>query len=88
MVEVLKTNVVSREQATMLLDKIHQAFVDYVANFDLEDKDSILRVQCSAGAVHTLQLINFLKKFGIYAEALKDDGPVTEVFRFKQLDKV
>lgn len=72
MVEVFKTDVNSREHAKMLLDHIHDTYVDYAANFDLEDCDRILRVKCNKGTVHPLPLINLLKNFGFNGEVLPD----------------
>jgi predicted enzyme related to lactoylglutathione lyase len=71
-VEVFKTNVNKRKYANILLAKIHQAFVGYHANFDLEDCDKILRVQCNTGAVCTKTMILFLSDQGYRAEVLPD----------------
>jgi hypothetical protein len=72
MIEVFKTNVENHDQAIMLLDRIHQAFADYKANFDLQDCDKILRVKSSAH-VQADCLINVLKDFGFHAEVLPDE---------------
>lgn len=74
-VEVFKTNVRNRDQANMLMDQIHKTFVDYNANFDLEDCDNILRVTCTTGFIHTSFLINILDELGCQAEVLPDDSP-------------
>ena len=50
-VEVFKTNVNKRRQANRLLDAIHNAFGNHKANFDLDDCDRILRVQCDNGTL-------------------------------------
>lgn len=73
MVEVFKTDVQEQDQAAMLLDQIHQFFKEYRANFDLEDCDHILRVECASGVINNDFLINLLKDFGFYAEALPDE---------------
>ena len=49
MVEVFRTNVKQRDHANILISQIHKAFPDYKANFDLEDCDKILRVDCKGG---------------------------------------
>jgi hypothetical protein len=72
-VEVFKTNVQDRYHATVLIDQIHNAFENYRANFDLEDCDRILRVQCFDGYMNTDFLINLLKNFGFLAEILPDN---------------
>lgn len=71
-VEVFKTNVSTRKYADRLVDKIHKTFSKYSANFDLEDCDRILRVQCTNGSIRSGALIMFLKNFGCQAEVLPD----------------
>ncbi|HKP97840.1 MAG TPA: hypothetical protein VJ385_19035 [Fibrobacteria bacterium] len=72
-VEVFKTDVENREYAKQLLDRIHGAFAGYRANFDLEDCDRILRVECATGAVQSAHLIRILEDSGFHAEVLTDD---------------
>jgi len=74
MIEVFKTNVQDRRQASMLVDQIHKTFTDYKANFDLHDCDNILRIACSNGFVRPSLLINLLENFGFEAEVLPDDN--------------
>ncbi|HEY9048268.1 MAG TPA: hypothetical protein VIN08_20315 [Ohtaekwangia sp.] len=77
MIEVFKTNVTEQRQAAMLIDRIHKTFVNYTANFDLEDCDKILRVKCSIGWVQAEPLIDLLKDFGFQAEVLpENDIPI------------
>lgn len=45
MVEVFKTNVRRRKQATMLLAVLSRKFPSFRINFDLEDCDRILRIE-------------------------------------------
>jgi len=71
-VEVFKTNVSTRTYANKLLNHIHKAFTKYNANFDLEDCDNILRVQCTRGSISSKALILFLKDLGCCAETLPD----------------
>ena len=72
MVEVFKTNVKEKNQADKLVRQIHALFLDYQANFDLEDSDHILRIKCASGKVESSFLINFLKDLGCDAEVLPD----------------
>jgi hypothetical protein len=72
MVEVFKTNVNDSAQADMLINQIHKSFIDYKANFDLEDCDKILRIKSVNGLIHSVQVINFLLDFGVQAEILHD----------------
>ena len=73
MIEVFKTNVRARSHAKMLVNQIQNAFVDYEANFDLDDCDNILRIKSTTGMVQSSRLIAFLKDFGFNAEILADD---------------
>jgi hypothetical protein len=71
-VEVFKTNVSTRRYANKLVDQIHKTFTRYKANFDLDDCDKILRIQCTQGSIRSSALILFLKDFGCHAEVLPD----------------
>lgn len=71
-VEIFKTNVNTRKYADRLVERIHKTFSMYNANFDLEDCDNILRVQCNSGSIRSHALIMFLKDFGCQAEVLSD----------------
>ncbi|HZV69106.1 MAG TPA: hypothetical protein VFG10_06160 [Saprospiraceae bacterium] len=73
MIEVFKTNVTNEEDAQMLLGRIHDCDLRYKANFDLDDCDHILRVECKTGYVGSSYLIQLLDSFGFYAEVLPDD---------------
>jgi hypothetical protein len=75
MVEVFKTNVKDEEHANMLIEKIHSIFTGYKANFDLEDCDNILRVECKRGIVQPSPVISLLKDIGFNAEVLPDECP-------------
>lgn len=72
MVEVFKTNVTEQHHAKLLLDLIHKNFQGYKANFDLDDCDNILRVQCNAGAIQSLLLIDLLHNMGFNAEIVPE----------------
>jgi len=72
MVEVFRTNVNCREHAHMLLDLMHSTHAAYNANFDLDDCDRILRIDCRSGSVNTTAIINLLKNFGFNGEVLED----------------
>ncbi len=74
MVEVFKTNVKNAEEARMLVARIEEEF-DYRANFDLEDCDRILRVECTEGIIQSTTLIHLLKGLGFNAEVLEDPFP-------------
>ena len=75
MIEVFKTEVNEAYHAELLLNQIHQTFIDYKANFDLDDCDKILRVKSTTGQILVGGLINLLNDFGFCAEVLPDDCP-------------
>jgi hypothetical protein len=70
MIEVFKTNVTEQHHANMIVDRIHHAFTDHQANFDLEDCDKILRVKCTGGIISSPCLIALLQNLGFNAEVL------------------
>lgn len=73
MVEVFKTNVNNREHARTFLTQMQRIYADYKANFDLEDCDRILRVECISGTVSPSVVISLLKKSGFEGEVLTDE---------------
>ena len=73
MVEVFKTNVEDSSHADVLVDQIHKTYTHYRANFDLEDCDKILRVECKISEIEPSPLINLLNEFGYDAEILPDE---------------
>jgi len=72
MVEIFKTNITCPEKARQLVDKIHQTFASYTANFDLDDCDKVLRVVYGSADKPALGFIEWLNNFGCTAEALPD----------------
>ena len=70
MVEVFKTNVKDRDNAARLIAVIHKEFTDYTANFDLEDCDKILRIECNSGHIQAPFVIGLLEHFGFVADIL------------------
>ena len=76
MVEVFKTNVKDRLVACILIEAIHRQFNHYKANFDLHDRDRILRVESSEGPVQNELVLNLLMCQGIDAEVLPDELPL------------
>ena len=72
MIEVFKTNVSDVYYAKLLLQKIHNKFPAYKANFDLSDCDRILRIQSST-LVHEAEIIFIIRCFGYEAAVLEDE---------------
>ena len=72
MIEVFKTNVEDSCHADVLIEQIHKTFNHFIANFDLDDCDKILRVECKNGNVDSEYLISLLNEFGYEGEILPD----------------
>lgn len=70
-IEIFKTNVMSKEDAYLLVGQLNNQ-LGYKANFDLQDCDHILRVVNSAGEVEPQIVIRMLEKQGFCAEVLPD----------------
>jgi hypothetical protein len=68
MVEVFKTDV-QEHKATMLLTALYHAFPKCRINFDLDDRDRILRVEGSE--ICTESVINLLGTYSCYCEVLE-----------------
>ena len=75
MIEVFKTNVVTKEDAILILDVLHNSNALYLANFDLADRDHILRVRSLLGSVDALEVMSVLHRHGFRGEVLSDDVP-------------
>ena len=73
MVEVFRTNVTQNDHAQMIINEILKIFPDYLINFDLDDCDKILRVECLSHEVDSSSLIKILISFGFEGEILPDD---------------
>ena len=73
MIEVFKTNVYERSDASILIEQIQQSFPYYQANFDLQDCDHILGIKCTSGAIQPASIINILRNSGFDAEVLPDE---------------
>jgi hypothetical protein len=80
MVEVFKTNVKDRKYSLLLLAQIHNTFTNYKANFDLDDCDKILRVECADGIVEATLIIELVRQSGFHAEILEDVCPPGSIF--------
>jgi hypothetical protein len=78
MVEIFKTNVTDRIDASMIADAIHETFDGYKANFDLHDCDNVLRVQSQSGYVDPEPVIRLVKYLGFSAEVLPDEIPAVK----------
>ncbi|PRX47346.1 hypothetical protein [Salegentibacter salegens] len=72
MVRVFKTNITETELANEFINSIHLNFSNYIANFDLEDCDNILRIESFSNDICKDSIINLIAEKGFYAEELPD----------------
>jgi hypothetical protein len=72
MVEVFKTNVNDKDLASAMIEMIHKTFDGYRANFDLEDCDRILRIECHQNDIEPSMIITLLNDYGFQAQILDD----------------
>ena len=72
MIEVFKTNVTTEIDALLIVQGIQRLLPGHVDNFDLEDCDHILRVQCQ-GKLLAKAVIRTVHAAGFHAEILPDE---------------
>ncbi len=70
MVEVFKTNIQQEYQAEVIVAELCMYFPDHAINFDLQDRDNILRVE--AANIKNEKIINLLQQHGVDCEVLPD----------------
>ena len=68
MVEVFKTNVQKKAQSKMLLGILFEAFPLYKINFDLSDRDKVLRVE--GDNMEASRIMILVKEYGFKCEIL------------------
>jgi predicted RNA-binding protein YlqC (UPF0109 family) len=68
MVEVFKTNVQKKAQSKMLLYILSEAFPSFKINFDLSDRDKVLRVE--GDNIEALRIMILVKEYGVKCEIL------------------
>jgi len=68
MVEAFKTNVQKKSQSKMLLCILSEAFPSFKINFDLLDRDKVLRVE--GDNMEALRIMILVKKYGFTCEIL------------------
>ena len=65
MVEIFKTNVVSKRLANRVLNYLHANMPAYSFNFDLDDCDRILRAQYLANKFEAAKIIKIAEEHAI-----------------------
>ena len=68
MVEVFKTNVQKKAHSKMLLGRLAEAFPSTKINFDLSDRDKVLRVE--GDHIEALRIMILVKERGFNCEVL------------------
>lgn len=68
MVEIFKTNIADGAQAGLVLQRLKEQWPQYMANFDLEDCDRILRIE--SDSVDHLQVVSMMQLQGYLCEVL------------------
>jgi hypothetical protein len=72
MVEVFKTNVNSNKYAGQLLGVLHMRFPQLRFNFDLEDRENILRVEAGNCQIEAEQIMETVREHSFQIEILPD----------------
>lgn len=72
MIELFRTNIVSKDTKKQILTEIKQQFPGVVATLELEDNDRILRVVGAWAPVQTAGVIALVKQHGYECELLHD----------------
>jgi hypothetical protein len=68
MVEAFRTNVQKKAESKMLLSVLSEAFPSLKINFDLSDRDKVLRVE--GDNMEALRIMILLKEYGFRCEVL------------------
>ena len=72
MIEIFKTNVTKKNVSKRVTNQLLEAIPNASINFDLEDRDRILRVQNDQQNFDVQQIITLVDKMGFYCEVLQD----------------
>lgn len=68
MIEIFKTNVHKKAQSKMLICILSEAFPSSKINFDLSDRDKVLRVE--GDIIEVVPIIMLVKEYGFTCEVL------------------
>lgn len=71
-IEVFKTDVKSECAALDIVNIFLEKFPNLIVNFDLEDCDNILRIECTQDNLKLEEIEHFLYQLKIKAEVLPD----------------
>tara|TARA_R110001592_G_scaffold9555_3_gene50555 strand:+ start:6027 stop:6239 length:213 start_codon:yes stop_codon:yes gene_type:complete len=62
MIEVFATNIDTDRKAEKILSQIREVYPDYMANFDLEDCDKILRIETEQTMIDTKSIVQLVSE--------------------------
>ncbi|HEY0678589.1 MAG TPA: hypothetical protein VGD17_09895 [Chitinophagaceae bacterium] len=71
-IELFKTDVLYEYRANEILQMLTDKYPAYKMNFDLHDRDNMLRVESTIEGIDIDGIIMLLKGSGHYAEVLED----------------
>jgi len=71
-VEIFKTDVQERVRANRVLAMLGKKHPDYLANFDIEDEDRILRVESTTTQINKVEIESLLAGIGVYCKIFVD----------------
>ena len=72
MVEIFRTNVKNKKLAGKVLKALQQHLPAFNFNFDLDDCDRILRVQCNNTPIECIKVIQIVKGYSIEISLFED----------------
>ena len=70
MLEIFKTDVKTKTQARQVVNLLKKGFADANINFDLHDRDKILRIE-GINSYHATGIMSYLKEMGFKCEILQ-----------------
>lgn len=68
MVEIFKTNVQNEEEVGVIVGLLLEHYPEYVINFDLEDRDRILRIEAFESVSENVR--DLLEISGVFCEEI------------------
>lgn len=71
-VEIFKTNVNETAGANKVLTMLGRKHPAYLANFDIEDEDHILRIESATTQINSVEIESLLEGIGVYCKIFMD----------------
>lgn len=70
MIEIFKTNIKQQNLADTIMEAIRKEFADFTINFDLNDRDCVLRIE--GDNIDNEKIIKMVERFGISCKVIPD----------------